>query len=102
MKTRRLRLKTIRKSHKKEKKWDAIFEYPDGHTKTTPFGAFGMSDYTKHKDTKRRARYIKRHMGMGETFKNPVKAQTLSRWILWGPSTSLNKNIKTFKNKFKV
>ena len=28
-----MRLKTIRKSHKKEKKFDAIFVYPDGHEK---------------------------------------------------------------------
>ena len=26
----KLRLKTIRRSHKKEKKWDAVFVKPDG------------------------------------------------------------------------
>jgi len=30
---KKLRLKTICSSYKKEKKWDAVFEYPDGHTK---------------------------------------------------------------------
>ena len=102
MKTRKLRLKTIRKSHKREKKFDAVFEFPDGHTKTTPFGARGMSDYTKHKDVTRRARYLKRHAGMGEDWKDPTTAGALSKWILWGPSTSFNKNVKTFKKRFNL
>ena len=38
-KTRRLRLKSIKPSHKAEKKWDATFVYPDGHQKVVPFGA---------------------------------------------------------------
>ncbi len=38
---RRLRLKTLRKSHNKAKKWDAVFEKPDGSTKTVPFGQKG-------------------------------------------------------------
>lgn len=101
MKTRRLRLKTIRKSHKKEKKWDAIFLTEDGKTKTVPFGQRGYSDFTKHKDTTRRARYIKRHMGMGETFRDPIKPQTLSRYILWNKS-SLRGSIKDFKKRFNL
>jgi hypothetical protein len=102
MKTRKLRLKTIRRSHKKEKKFDAVFEFPDGHTKTTSFGARGMSDFTKHKDVTRRARYLKRHAGMGEDWKDPTTAGALSKWILWGPSTSFNKNVKTFKKRFNL
>lgn len=102
MKTRRLRLKTIRKSHKKEKKFDAVFEYPDGHTKTVPFGLKPYSDFTKHKDTKRRQRYLDRHRGMGENWNDPTTPGSLSKWILWGPSTSLQKNIKTFKKRFNL
>lgn len=100
MRTRRLRLKTIRKSHKKEKKWDAVFLTEDGKTKTIPFGAFGMSDFTKHKDVTRRARYLKRHRGMGENWNDPTTPGALSKWILWGPSTSFSKNVKTFKKRF--
>jgi hypothetical protein len=96
-----LRLKTIRRSHKPEKKWDAVFER-NGREKVVPFGAAGMSDFTKHKDKTRRARYLKRHSGMGEHWNRPDTPGALSKWILWGPSTSLRKNIRTFKKKFKL
>jgi hypothetical protein len=92
----------IRKSRKPEKKYDAVFTYPDGHTKTISFGAAGMSDYTKHKDKTRRARYLKRHAGMGEDWNKPDTAGALSKWILWGPSTSFRKNVQTFKRRFNL
>ncbi len=101
MKTRKLRLKTIRKSHKREKKFDAVFEFPDGHTKTTPFGARGMSDYTKHKDVTRRARYLKRHAGMGEDWKDPTTAGALSRWILWNKPT-FKASLSDYKKRFNL
>jgi Family of unknown function (DUF5754) len=97
-----MKLKTLRRSHNPAKKWDAIFELPNGKTKAVPFGARGMSDYTKHKDKTRRARYIQRHSGMGEHWSRPDTPGALSRWILWGPSTSIKKNTATFKQKFNV
>jgi hypothetical protein len=60
-----LRLKTLRRSRTKGKKWDAVFDV-QGKERVVPFGATGYSDYTKHKDVTRRARYIKRHSGRGE------------------------------------
>ena len=33
-----MRLKTLRRSHKRDKKWDAVFE-KDGKEKVVPFGA---------------------------------------------------------------
>ena len=99
MKTRRLRLKSIRPSHVKEKKWDAVFEYPDGHTKTVPFGQKGYSDYTKHKNPTRKQRYLNRHKGMHENWNDPTTPGSLSRWILWG-KPSLRASIKDFKKKF--
>lgn len=101
MKTRRVRLKTLRKSHNPAKKWDAVFEYPDGHTKTTSFGARGMSDFTKHKDVTRRARYLKRHSGMNEDWTDPTTAGALSRWVLWNKPT-LKASLADYKRKFKV
>ena len=47
----KLRLKTIKRSHKKEKKWDAVFD-KDGKEIVVPFGQRGYSDYTKHKNKK--------------------------------------------------
>ena len=97
----KLRLKTIRRSHKKEKKWDAVFIKPDGREKVVPFGARGMSDYTKHKDKTRRQRYIKRHSGMGENWKDPMTPGALSYWILWN-KPSFDASVADFKRRFKL
>lgn len=101
MKTRRLRLKTFRRSRNPAKKWDAVFEYPDGHTKTTAFGARGMSDFTKHKDVTRRARYLQRHGKMGEDWNDPTTAGALSRWVLWNKKT-LKASLADYRKRFKV
>lgn len=98
---RRLRLKTIRKSHKKEKKFDAVFEYPNGHEKIVPFGQKGYSDFTKHKNVTRRARYLHRHSGMGEHWNKPDTPGALSRWILWNKPT-FEASVKDFKKRFHV
>jgi len=66
-----MRLKTIRRSHRPEKKWDAVFVKDTGREKIVPFGASGMSDYTKHKDKTRKQRYLNRHSGMGEHWNKP-------------------------------
>jgi hypothetical protein len=94
-----MRLKTIRRSHKKEKKWDAVFETDKGNEKVVPFGQKGYSDFTKHKDTTRRARYLKRHSGMGEHWNKPDTPGALSRWILWN-KPSLKASVKDFKKRF--
>jgi len=96
-----MRLKTLRRSHKPEKKWDAVFEKDNGREKIVPFGARGMSDFTKHKDTQRKKRYIQRHSGMGEHWSRPDTPGALSRWILWNKK-SLKASLKDFKRKFKV
>ena len=50
----------ISKSKNKDKKFDARI---DGK-KTISFGSAGMSDFTKHKDTERKQRYLNRHKKM--------------------------------------
>jgi hypothetical protein len=97
-----MKLKTIRRSHKPEKKYDAVFITDQGREKVVPFGAAGMSDFTKHKNKTRRARYLARHSGMGESWDKPDTPGALSRWILWGPSTSFRKSVKAYKRKFKL
>lgn len=102
MKTRRtLTLKAIRKSRRPEKKFDAVFQYPDGQTKTVSFGARGMSDFTKHKDTRRKQRYLKRHSGMGEHWNQPDTPGALAKWVLWN-KPSLRGSIKDFKRRFSL
>ncbi len=96
----KLRLKTIRKSHKREKKWDAVFE-KNGKEKVVPFGQKGYSDYTKHKDKTRKARYLKRHSGMGEHWQKPDTPGALSKWILWNKPT-FKASLKDFKTRFQL
>ena len=99
--TRRgLRLKTIRKSHVAEKKYDAVFEQ-NGREFTTPFGQKGYSDFTKHKDVTRRTRYLNRHRGMGENWQDPTTAGALSRWVLWNKPT-LKASIADYKKRFNL
>jgi len=100
-KTRKLKLKSIKPSHKKEKKWDATFVYPDGHQKVVPFGAKGMSDYTKHRDDTRKQRYLKRHSGMGESWQKPDTPGALAKWVLWNKKT-LRASISDYKRRFKL
>ena len=95
---RGLRLKTIRRSHKPEKKWDAVFER-NGREKVVSFGAAGMSNYTKHKNATRKQRYISRHSGMGESWNKPDTAGALSRWILWN-KPSFRASVADYKRRF--
>lgn len=101
MKTRKLRLKTIRRSHRPDKKWDAVFVKPDGREIVTPFGQKGYSDYTKHKDPTRKMRYLNRHSGMGEHWNQPTTPGALSKWILWNKPT-FKASLKDFKRRFKL
>ena len=45
---------------KRDKKFKATLITDDGKTKTIHFGAKGMSDFTKHKDPKRKERYLRK------------------------------------------
>ena len=85
----------ISKSKNKNKKYDARI---DGK-KTVSFGAAGMSDFTKHKDTERKQRYIDRHKSR-ENWKDHTTAGYLSRWILWNKPT-ITESIKDTNNRFK-
>lgn len=78
-------------------KWVAVFE--DGTR--TPFGAAGYRDYTQHHDKLRRANYLSRHRTR-ENWNSPKTAGALSRHLLWGDSTSLDRNLAEFKRKFSL
>jgi hypothetical protein len=93
-----LKLVKIVKSDNPEKKYMAVFDN-DGRTKTTHFGARGMTDYIKSQDPERRMRYLGRHKA-NEDWNDPTSAGALSRYILWGDSTSFNENVKQFKRRF--
>jgi len=78
----------------------AVFENM-GRMKTIHFGSKGMDDYTLTKSKDQRDRYLTRHRA-NEDWNKPDSAGALSRWILWGDSTSTQKNIADFKKKFNL
>jgi hypothetical protein len=88
----------IKKSKNKSKKYDAII---DG--KVISFGARGYQDYTdnNYDDPKaKRELYIKRHRAREDW--TTINPGSLSRFILWGDSPDINKNIKDFKKRFNL
>jgi len=78
-------------------KW--VAEFKDGtHTK---FGAVGMDDYTLTHNADQRERYRTRHKKDLETH-DPKRAGFLSYYILWGDSTSILANQRTYERRFNV
>ena len=96
-----MRLRTIKRSHRADKKWDAVFVKDNGREIVTPFGQKGYSDYTKHKNKTRKQRYLKRHSGMGEHWNKPTTPGALSRWVLWN-KPSFKESVKDYKKKFNL
>ena len=92
----------ISKSTNKNKKLMAQFYEPKTSRpfKTTHFGAAGYTDYIKSKDKERRKRYLDRHRK--ENWRDYKSAGSLSRYILWGPTTNLSNNIKLYANRFNL
>ena len=93
-----LKLLKIIKSPQEGKRYRAVFSR-DGKETSTDFGDSSMSNYTIHHDPERRKRYLMRHRER-EDWKDPTSAGALSRWILWGDSTSLRENITMYKKRF--
>ena len=98
-----VKLLKIVKSDKPLKKWTAIFKLDNDKEKKVDFGYYNKNDlkndYTLHKDKERRERYRKRHEKDLKT-NDPMRAGYLSYYILWGDSTSMKKNIASYKKKF--
>ncbi len=94
-----IRVKLFR-SKRKGKKW--VVQLLD-QKKNVHFGARGYSDFTIHKDGKRRANYLARHAPREDwTISGINTAGFWSRHLLWGKSTiesakrtiSINFNVK--------
>lgn len=91
----------IKPSTMKTKKFTAIF-YDENKKKikTTHFGAKGSSDFTIHKDEKRKQRYLDRHKAR-ENWNDYMTAGSLSRYILWNKK-SLKSSISDYKRRFNL
>ena len=86
----------IMKSQNFNKKFDAVIN----GSKRISFGAAGYSDYTIHKDEKRKELYIKRHFNEDWTIQNIAGPAWFSRWILWEKKT-LPDAVRTANSKYK-
>ena len=90
----------FRKLRGNKKKYEITFD-KNGKKYVRKFGAAGMSDYTKHKDKTRKARYLKRHGNMGESWNIPDTPGALARWVLWN-KPSFRASVHDFKKRFKL
>jgi len=95
-----MKLVSVDKSSNKNKKYVATFDLGENKTKRVHFGYSPMQDYTTHHDKQRRENYRARHH-TGKDAK-PDTPNSLSFHLLWGNSTSLRENIKTFKSKYNL
>lgn len=87
----------IEASTKKTKRYVATFD----NGKVVHFGQAGGKTYIDHKDKAKRDAYLARHK-KNENWDDPYSAGSLSRWLLWGDYTTLDKNHKEFMKKYKV
>ena len=87
----------IEASTKKGKRFVAT--YANG--KVVHFGQAGGKTYIDEKDKVKRTAYLARHKA-NENWDDPYSAGALSRWLLWGEYTSLDKNHKAFMKKYPI
>lgn len=84
-------------STNQSKKWMVIVG-----NKTIHFGAFGMSDYTKHKDRDRMELYTLRHKKRENWTKSGIKtAGFWSKWLLWNKPT-MKDSIADVQKRFNI
>jgi len=81
-------------------KYVVFLEDKESKIHNVKFGAQGYSDYTKHKDSERKKRYIIRHKKTENWTSSGVLTPGFwSRWVLWNKLTireSLNNTIERF------
>lgn len=104
MPSRKIRLVSIKRSPKKDKKFVATFEI-NGRLSQTHFGAKGYQNYggvgkERHMSEERKRRYIQRHKAR-ENWNDPTTAGSLSRWILWDKPT-FAQGVTSFKKRFNL
>lgn len=87
----------IQKSTRAGKRFMAT--YANG--KVVHFGQAGGSTYIDHGDKAKREAYLARH-SKRENWNDPYSAGALSRWLLWGDTTSLDTNHIAFMKRFGV
>ena len=87
----------------RDKKFKAVFFLNGDKKKTLHFGAKNMSDFTIHKDPKRKKNYLARHnpKNTKERWDIPDTPASLSRWILWN-KPDFKQSVSDYKKRFKL
>lgn len=85
----------IQPSTRKDKKYMVLIDNKKLH-----FGSFGASDFTIHKDEKRKDNYLLRHQKR-ENWNDIKTAGFWSRWILWN-LPSLEASVKDTNKRFGI
>lgn len=94
-----MRLLSVERANDGKHKYAATFLTDVGRKKTTKFGAAGMDDYIITGSREQRDRYRARH-AKDLTTDDPTRAGYLAYYLLWGPSTSLDANIREYRRRF--
>jgi len=68
--------------------------------KTLYFGAAGYEDFTTHRDTERKDKYIARHKDK-EKWDDPYTKGFWSRWLLWEKKT-IKASVKFIEENFGI
>ena len=97
-----MKLVRVVPSKNRLKKYDAVFD----NGKVVSFGArredgVPYDDYLNSGNRMKRESYIARHR-VNEDWSDPMSAGALSRYLLWGESRSLSKNLESFRKRFNV
>jgi hypothetical protein len=87
----------IEPSTRKDKRLMATF----ANGKVIHFGLKGGKTYIDEGDKIKRQNYLARHQKR-ENWDDPFTAGSLSRYLLWGDSTSLEANHQAFMKKFPI
>ena len=87
----------VYESDKAGKRFVAVFNDGD----YTYFGLDTGMTYIDHGDKIMRKNYLARHRP-NEDWNEYKSAGALSRWILWGDSTDIHKNIASYRKRFNL
>ncbi len=91
----------LTRSSNPEKKFKVVVT-KHGKKCTIHFGGAGYSDYTIHKDPKRKKRYLQRHRARENWSRSGIcTAGFWSRWLLWG-ETTISASKREIARRFKI
>ena len=86
-------------SDKKTKKFKIVLSI-DGKKKTIHFGSKNSTTFIEGASKNKRENYIKRHKVRDDW--DEINAGSLSRFILWGDSNNLMKNLIQYLDDFNI